>query len=215
MGGMTSTARALVALALLGASIVHLAVAATGVAAPVALLLAVIGVAEAIGAALVVRGALERSPGTLAALLVAPVIVLSGALTIADLLARPDLVAALTRPALLGSAALAFSGALVAAVAARRLRIADARPGLAPRAGRPARRAVLLITAVLATGAVAAPAVASVRPELVPGSSVSTLLERSGAEPTGEAPAEGDAEAERPSPFAEMPGHEGHVGYEP
>ena len=79
---------------------------------------------------------------------------------------------------------------------------------------------MLLITAVLATGAVAAPAVASVRPELIPGSSVSTLLERSGDETTDDvASAPGGAEAEdaaeKPSPFAELPGHEGHVGYEP
>lgn len=217
---MTSTARALVALALLGASIVHLAVAASGIAAPVALLLAGIGLAEVIGAALVLRGALGRNPGTLAALLVAPVIVLSGGLAIADLLARPDLVEALTRPALLGAAALAFAGAFVSAATARRLRRADARRAPEVRPGRPALQATLLITAVLATGAVAAPAVASVRPELVPGSSVSTLLERSGDENTGDvapAPAGAEAEdaAEEPSPFAVMPGHEGHVGYEP
>lgn len=201
---MTSTHRALIALALLGASIVHLAVAAVSTAAPVALLLAALGVAEIAGAALVLRGALSRAPGLLAAALVSPVIALSGGLTIADLLGRPDLVGALAQPALLGSAALAFSGALVAGVAARRLR-SDAPRATPARPSRPAARAALLITAVIATGAVAAPAVAAVRPDVVPGSSVSTLFDE------GAAPAEKNDDKPR---FA-APGHEGHLGYEP
>ncbi len=201
---MTLTLRALVAVALLGATIVHLAVAAAGTVAAVALLLAGLGLAEAAAAVLVLRGALARDPGRLAALLVTPVIVLSGALTIADLAGRPDLVEALAQPALLGSAALAFSGALVAGIAARRLR-ADAPRATPARPSRPARQAALLIAAVIATGVVAAPAVASVRPDVVPGSAVSTLI--------SESPAPAGQVDDKPR-FA-TPGHEGHVGYEP
>lgn len=204
MLGMTLTLRALVAVALLGASIVHLAVAAAGTVAAVALLLAGLGLAEAAAAVLVLCGALARDPGRLAALLVTPVIVLSGALTIADLAGRPDLVEALAQPALLGSAALAFSGALVAGIAARRLR-ADAPRATPARPSRPARQAALLITAVIATGVVAAPAVASVRPDVVPGTAVSTLIR--------ESPAPAEHVDDKPR-FA-APGHEGHVGYEP
>jgi len=123
---MTAAHRSLVALTLLGAGVVHLAVAASGVAPLAAALLGVVGVAEAVGAALVLRGALAADPGLLVALVVAPVILLSGALTLADALERPDLVAAFATPALLGSAVLAFAGAAVAGLAARRLRSADA-----------------------------------------------------------------------------------------
>ena len=208
---MTAAHRSLVALALLGASIVHLAVAASGVAPLAAALLGVVGVAEAVGAALVLRGALAADPGLLVALVVAPVILLSGALTLADALERPDLVAAFATPALLGSAVLAFAGAAVAGHAARRLRVADAPRAVPARPGRPARQAVLLVSALIATGAVAAPAVASVRPELVPGSAMTTLVDERGA---GEQQAPQEAQ-QQPEPRFAAPGHEGHHGMTP
>lgn len=159
MIGMTQTHRALAALALLGASVVHLAVAATGPASAVALLLGALGLAEATGAAAVARGAFADRPGALAALLVLPVLVPTGALTIANALERPDLTAALLQPTLLGAALLAFAGALVAAVASRRLRATDARTEQTGAPTRPARQAALLVTAALVTGLVSAPPV--------------------------------------------------------
>ncbi|KQV25876.1 MULTISPECIES: hypothetical protein [unclassified Microcella] len=218
---MTQTHRALAALALLGASVVHLAVAATGPASAVAILLGTLGLAEATGAAAVARGALADHPGALAALLVLPVVVPTGALTIASALERPDLTGALLQPTLLGAALLAFAGALVAASAARRLRATDARteqpvgPG---RPGRPARQAAVLVAAALVTGLVSAPAVASARPDVVPGGPVASLTGRTATEADGERAGQGAAaaEAEDDAPrFAVPVGHEGHAGHTP
>lgn len=216
MIGMTQTHRALAALALLGASVVHLAVAATGPASAVALLLGALGLAEATGAAAVARGALADRPGALAALLVLPALVPTGALTIASALERPDLTAALLQPTLLGAALLAFAGALVAAVASRRLRATDARAEQHARHARPARQAAVLVSAALVTGLVSAPAVASAGPGLVPGGAVASLTSETGtADDAGageDEPAESPEEAPR---FAGPTGHEGHVGYTP
>lgn len=215
MIGMTQTHRALAALALLGASVVHLAVAATGPASAVALLLGALGLAEATGAAAVARGAFADRPGALAALLVLPVLVPTGALTIANALERPDLTAALLQPTLLGAALLAFAGALVAAVASRRLRATDARTEQTGAPTRPARQAALLVTAALVTGLVSAPAVASAGPALVPGGAVTSLTSETG---TADEPAGDDDAAESPAEaprFAGPAGHEGHVGYTP
>lgn len=216
MGGMTQTHRALAALALLGASVVHLAVAATGPASAVALLLGALGLAEAVGSAAVARGALADRPGALAALLVLPVLVPTGALTIASALERPDLTAALLQPTLLGAALLAFAGALVAAVASRRLRSTDARPEHVDAPARPARQAALLVTAALVTGIVSAPAVASAGPALVPGGALASLTSETG---TADEPAAAEDEApespEEAPRFAGPAGHEGHVGYTP
>ena len=216
MIGMTQTHRALAALALLGASVVHLAVAATGPASAVALLLGALGLAEATGAAAVARGAFADRPGALAALLVLPVLVPTGALTIANALERPDLTAALLQPTLLGAALLAFAGALVAAVASRRLRATDARTGHSDAPTRPARQAVLLVTAALVTGLVSAPAVASAGPTLVPGGAVASLTSETGTadEPAGGEDDAAESPAESPR-FAGPAGHEGHVGYTP
>lgn len=213
MIGMTQTHRALAALALLGASVVHLAVAASGPASAVALLLGILGLAEATGAAAVARGVLADRPGVLAALLVLPVLVPTGALTIASALERPDLTAALLQPTLLGAALLAFAGALVAAVASRRLRATDARAEQPGGPARPARQAAVLVTAALVTGLVSAPAVASAGPVLVPGGALATLTSETG---TAEAPvADDDAEADDAPRFAAPTGHEGHAGYTP
>lgn len=217
MIGMTQTHRALAALALLGASVVHLAVAASGPASAVALLLGVLGLAEATGAAAVARGALAVRPGALAALLLLPVLVPTGALTIASALERPDLTAALLQPTLLGAALLAFAGAFVAAAASRRLRATDAPAEQADASTRPARQAAVLVTAALVTGLVSAPAVASAGPALVPGGAVASLTSETG---TGEAPAADDeaeaADATDDAPrFAAPTGHEGHAGYTP
>lgn len=226
---MTSMHRALVALTLLGASIVHLAVAAASAAVAVALLLAVVGVGEAVGAALVLRGGLARNPALLAAALVSPVIVLSGALSIADALDRPDLVGGLAQPVLVGSAALAFSGALVAGLAARRWRVSDAPHAISARPSRPAARAALLVAAVIATGAIAAPAVAAARPEVVPGSWVSALFGKvaQGGDivdesSTGADDPDTDTDADADDPAVEddkptfaVPGHGGHLGHQP
>lgn len=202
---MTAAHRSLVALALLGAGVVHLAIAASGIVPLAAVLIGTIGLLEAIAAALVLRGVLADRPGVVAALVVAPILVLSGALTLADGLERPDLVAALATPALLGSALLAFSGATVAGLAARRLRATDAPRAVPARPGRPAHRAALLAAALVAAGAVAAPAVASVQPGLVPGTAVSTLVEQ--PEP---------AEVSGPAaPRFATPGREGHHGMTP
>ncbi|GAA1694542.1 hypothetical protein GCM10009792_13260 [Microcella alkalica] len=210
---MTQTHRALAALALLGASVVHLAVAASGTATPVALLLGVLGVAEATGAAAVARGALAARPGALAALLILPIVVPMGALTIASALERPDLTGALVQPTLLGAALLSFAGALVAATAARRLRATDARPSAPAAPTRPARQATLLVTAALVTGLVSAPAVASAGPGLVPGAPVASLTDQTGTIDEADT-ADEDAADDAPR-FAAPNGHEGHVGYAP
>ena len=213
---MTQTHRALAALALLGASVVHLAVAATGPASAVALLLGALGLAEAIGAAAVVRGALADRPGALAALLLLPVVVPTGALTIESALERPDLTSTLLRPTLLGAALLAFAGALVAAFASRRLRATDARTEHLATSARPARQAALLVTAALVTGLVSAPAVASAGPGLVPGEAVASLTSEAGT--ADELAGDEDEAAESPEEaprFAGPAGHEGHAGYTP
>lgn len=215
MIGMTQTHRALAALALLGASIVHLAVAASGAPTAVALLLGALGLAEAAAAAAVARGALAARPGALAALLLLPALVPTGALTIASALERPDLTAALVQPTLLGAALLSFAGALAAATAARRLRTADARPAQPSAPPRPARQAALLVAAALVTGLVSAPAVASAGPGLVPGAPVASLTDETGtADGAQTPPDEEDAPADAPR-FAAPNGHEGHVGFAP
>lgn len=204
---MTDSQRALVVLALLGASIVHLAVAASGVAAPAALLLGALGAAEAAGVALVARGGLVARPAALAALLLVPLAVPTGALTIADLLERPDLVAALTRPALLGAAALALGGALVAGAASRRQRMADAsaerfdadaRPPSGARPSARARRALAIALGVLVAAAITGPAVAASR---IPPDADATAPHV--------APAAVDVESEIAEPPV-VAGHEGH-----
>ncbi|MDO8336946.1 MAG: hypothetical protein Q7T15_01675 [Microcella sp.] len=204
---MTSSQRAFVALALLGASIVHLAVAASGVAAPAALLLGALGIAEAAGVALVARSALGTRPAALAALLLVPLAVPTGALTIADLLERPDLVAALTRPALLGAAALTLGGALVAGAASRRLRMAgasaegfdaDARRSSGARPATHARPALAIALGVLVAAAITGSAVAASR--IPPDADATAPLVE---------PAAIDSEAEPAGPRITA-GHEGH-----